>query len=107
MAPFATPYLSLVVPHPDWGPQAGDYASDFRPRSQQPQDWTFEVRADPLGGQVFLSWQGDSRILKRSRLVDLQTGQTLQPTDQRWAEQGYPITLSNPVQRYQWRYLGH
>lgn len=107
MAPFATPYLSLVVPHPEWGAQAGDYASDFRPRSRQPMDWILEVRADPLGGVASLTWQGDPAILKRSRLVDLQTGKTLQPTDRRWVGKGYPITLGNTVQRYQWRYLGN
>lgn len=107
MAPFGTPYLSLVLPHPDWGAQAGDYGTDFRPAlGRQPQDWTFEVRADPIGSVVFLSWEGDAKILKRSRLIDLQTGKTIKPADKRWGKKGYPITLNNPVQRYLWRYLG-
>ena len=107
LAPFAKPYLSLVVPHPDWGVQAGDYATDFRPAlTKQPQDWAFEVRADPIGSVVFLSWEGDAKILKRSRLIDVQTGKTIKPADKRWAKKGYPITLNNPVQRYVWRYLG-
>ncbi|MFZ1575364.1 MAG: hypothetical protein WAT36_09055 [Chromatiaceae bacterium] len=28
MPPFTTPYLTLVCPHPEWGTNAGDYASD-------------------------------------------------------------------------------
>ena len=27
MAPFSTPYLTIVFPHDDWGDRAGDYAS--------------------------------------------------------------------------------
>ena len=106
MAPLAKPYLTVMFPHPDWGPQAGDYGADFRPALGKPQDWTFEVRADPLGGKVFLSWEGDRAILKRSRLVDLQTGKTLKPADDRWTQRGYPVTLIGTVQRYVWRYLG-
>lgn len=107
MAPFATPYLTLVFPHPEWGPKAGDYATDFRPAlGKRLQDWTFEVRADPVGGVVFLSWEGDAKILKRSRLIDVQTGKTIQPAAGKWAKKGYPITLKSPVQRYVWRYLG-
>ncbi|MFM2005944.1 MAG: hypothetical protein RLZZ09_1599, partial [Pseudomonadota bacterium] len=106
LAPFAKPYLSLVFPHPEWGPKAADYATDFRPAAaQQPQDWVFEIRADPVGGMVFLSWEGDAKQLKRMRLIDQQTGMTIQPADQRWAKDGYPITLTKPVQRYTWRYL--
>ena len=107
LPPFAKPYLSLVFPHPEWGDQAGDYGTDVRPAlGKQPQDWTFEVRADPVGGVVFLSWEGDAKILKRSRLIDVQTGKTIQPAAKKWAKKGYPITLKNPVQRYVWRYLG-
>ena len=106
LAPFAKPYLSLFFPHPEWGPKAGDYATDFRPPSSRPDDWTFEVRAEPVGGVVFLSWEGDAKQLKRMRLIDQQTGKTIQPAAKKWAKKGYPITLTNPVQRYTWRYLG-
>lgn len=107
LPPFGTPYLSLVFPHPDWGPKAGDYATDYRPAViRQRQDWSFEVRADPLGGVVFLSWEGDAKILKRSRLIDVQTGKTIQPAAGKWTKKGYPIKLKKAVQRYVWRYLG-
>jgi hypothetical protein len=106
LAPFAKPYLSLVFPHPEWGPQAADYATDYRPLSRRPDEWTFEVRAEPVGGVVFLSWEGDAKQLKRMRLIDQQTGKTIQPAAKKWTRKGYPITLNNPVQRYTWRYLG-
>jgi len=106
LAPFAKPYLTLVFPHSNWGAKAGDYTTDFRPFSTRTTDWSFEVRADPAGAVVFLSWDGDPAILARSRLIDRQTGQVIQPAATRWAKKGYPITLKNPVQRYVWRYLG-
>ncbi len=107
MAPFAKPYLMLAFPQPGWGQHQGEYATDFRPtQDRPPQDWSFEVRAEPVGSKVFLSWEGERRILKRSRLVDLQTGKTLKPAASRWARKGYPVTLKRPVTRFTWRYLG-
>jgi len=111
MAPFAAPYLSLVFPHGDWSTlngqkRAGDYDTDFRPAQGNPATtWSFELRASPTGGKVFITWQGDPAILKRSRLVDLQTGRTIDPTAKAYA-QGYPVTLKSSVQRYRLRYLG-
>jgi len=112
MAPFATPYLSLVFPHLDWlatadgQKRAGDYDTDFRPaQGNPPTTWTFELRTSPTGGKVFITWQGDPAILKRSRLVDLQTGRIVEPTARAYA-QGYPVVLKAGVQRYRWRYLG-
>lgn len=107
LAPFAAPYLSLAIPHAEWPAKAGDYATDYRPALvKQPQDWSFEVRADPATGVVFINWEGDAKILKRSRLIDVQTGKIIQPAAKKWAKKGYPITLQNSVQRYVWRYLG-
>ncbi|MFM8442652.1 MAG: hypothetical protein ACKN9W_04820 [Methylococcus sp.] len=111
LAPFATPYLSLVFPHADWPTlngqkRAGDYATDFRPAAgNRSTDWTFELRASPTGGKVFITWQADPVILKRSRLVDLQTGTVIDPTAPKYA-QGYPVALKTSLRRYQWRYLG-
>lgn len=64
------------------------------------------MRADPATGVVFINWEGDAKILKRSRLIDVQTGKIIQPAAKKWAKKGYPITLQNSVQRYVWRYLG-
>ena len=108
MAPFAKPYLTLVFPHPEWGDKAGDYSADFRPPQPRgkPVDWLFEVRADPVNNGVFLSWEGDPAILKRSRLVDVRTGKTLNVSAGKWAKKGYPIQAKGTVERYIWRYLG-
>lgn len=108
MAPFAKPYLTLVFPHPEWGDKAGDYSADFRPPQPRgkPVDWLFEVRADPVNNGVFLSWEGDPAILKRSRLVDVRTGSTINVAAAKWAKKGYPIQAKGTVERYIWRYLG-
>lgn len=106
MAPFAKPYLMLVFPQPGWGDKKGDYATDFRPVTGQPDTWTFEIRAEPVGSQVFLSWEGDRKIFKRSQLINVATGETIEPADPRWAKKGYPVSLDTPVKTFSWRYLG-
>ncbi len=76
LSPFASPYLTAVFPQPDWGSQAGDYATDFHalaPRRAR-DAWVFEVRASPEIAQVTLTWDGPRRILRRLRLIDEVTG---------------------------------
>jgi len=116
LPPFATPYLTLVFPHPDWGTAAGDYATDFRaaqrlnsrgkPVAGLPAaDWTFEIRTDRPGTPVVLTWEGPPEILQRSRLIDRATGRTLIPTAKAYAT-GYRVTLTSGKGTFTWRYLG-
>ena len=105
MAPFTAPYLTLVFPHPEWGSNAGDYASDFHPVDLNAHSWSFEVRANPVGSKVFLSWEGSPELLKRSQLIEVATGKIILPTDRLWAMKGYPITLKSAVQSYTWKVL--
>ena len=105
MAPFAAPYLTLVFPHPDWGVKAADYASDFHAVSNTVDNWRFEIRANPVGSTVFLSWEGNPALLKRSRLLDVATNTTIDPNDPRWQNKGYPIILNTAVKAYVWKVL--
>ncbi len=106
MAPFASPYLTLVFPHPEWGGgKAGNYASDLRSASGLATVWNVDLQADPVGSQVVLTWQGDPAILARSQLTDLLTGKVINPADPQWAK-GYPVTLSTSVRHFTWSYLG-
>ncbi len=76
LPPFAAPYLTVVFPQPDWGDQAGDYATDFhalKPRWARDR-WVFEVRASPEVEQVTLSWEGPRRKVARLRLRDETAG---------------------------------
>ncbi len=58
MAPFATPYLTIVFPHEDWGEHAGDYASDFHsPDWKQADQWVFQVKSDSPWRDVRLAWE--------------------------------------------------
>ena len=102
------PSLSVVLPHPDWGTRAGDYASDYRPtnRGLPAANWRFEVRADPPGRAVRLRWEGPPAILSRSVLLDEDTGIRYLASDPRWLEDGVPVTLYRPVSRFTWRYTG-
>ncbi|MEM7584132.1 MAG: hypothetical protein AAF560_12165 [Acidobacteriota bacterium] len=76
LPPFASPYLTVVFPKPDWGDHAGDYATDFHRLRRQPRRdvWRFEVRASPEIEEVTLSWDGPERIIRRLRLFDRTTG---------------------------------
>ena len=105
MAPFAAPYLTLVFPHQDWGIKAADYASDFHALSNTVDNWRFEIRANPVGSTVFLSWEGNPALLKRSRLLDVATNTTIDPNDPRWQNKGYPIILNTAVKAYVWKVL--
>jgi len=101
MVPFASPYLTLAFPQPSWGTRKGDYASDFRPADGQAGQWLMDLRADPVGSQVVLTWEGDPAILANSRLLD---GATV--IDLANYPDGYPLTLSGKVRRLTWEYLG-
>lgn len=105
LAPFASPYLTLVFPQPGWGVNKGDYAADFRPADGVPEQWNLELRSDPAGSQVVLRWEGDPAVLAHSRLTDRQTGQVIVPTDPAWAN-GYPLSLTARVRPLSWEYLG-
>ncbi len=82
LPPFDDPYLTVVFPHPDWGDQAGDYATDFhelKPRRRR-ERWTFEVRASPEVEQVTLSWEVEPRsLMRRLKLIDRVSGQRIKP----------------------------
>jgi hypothetical protein len=80
IAPAASPWLSLVFPHPDWGEAAGAYATDYRTpgtRDRQQRTWQFEIRADAsqIGQPVYLGWEGERRVLRRCVLTDGVSGQ--------------------------------
>jgi len=79
LAPFASPYLTLVIPQPGWGTNKGDYAADFRPADGVPDQWNLELRSNPAGAAVMLRWEGDPAVLARSRLTDRQTGRSSIP----------------------------
>jgi len=105
LAPFASPYLTLVFPQPGWGENKGDYVSDFRPADGVPEQWNLELRSDPAGSQVMLRWEGDPATLARSRLTDRLTGKVIDPSDPAFAS-GYPLTLTTKVRALSWEYLG-
>ena len=90
LSPFATPYLTIVFPHPDWGDHAGDYGSDFRGTHKRKNKWIFEVRSDDPNRDVALSWSGQAADMSGMLLVDTVTGTKV---DARDAGQQYTFNM--------------
>lgn len=103
LAPFASPYLTLVFPQPGWGANKGDYGSDFRPADGVAEQWNLDLRGNPVGSQVVLRWEGDPAVLARSRLIDGKT--VIDPANPAYAN-GYPLTLKTSIRALRWEYLG-
>jgi len=101
LTPFASPYLTIAFPHTDWGDNKGDYAVDLRPADGSAGQWAIDLRANPMGSQVVLTWQGSAAVLARSRLLDGATVVNLADYPS-----GYPLTLSGKTRRLVWEYLG-
>lgn len=101
MAPYASPYLSLAIPHADWGADQGDYASDFRPADGFPALWDLNLRANPSRMALLLTWDGDAAVLARSRLID--GSKVIDLADY---PDGYPVNLTGKLRRLRWEYLG-
>ena len=112
LAPFGSPFLTVVFPHPDWGPRAGDYASDYRPDrdpgapGRPAADWRFELRADRAGYPARLRWEGPPDVLSRSELLDEDTGARYPADDPAALRDGAPATLTTPTRRFIWRFVG-
>ena len=99
LAPFASPYLTIVFPHPDWDEQAGDYTSDFHALQRRPNDqWSFEVMASDPDQEVTLRWEGAAALLERTLLIDQETGATVpvQP------DGSYTFTINGTSQAFWW-----
>lgn len=107
MPPFSPPYLFLTFPRPTWGQKAGDYTSDFRPAAVLTRgDWPFELRASKIGSTVHLRRDGDAAILRRSLLIDVDSGAQIKGDDPRWSGNGLSVNVDKNVKKYIWRYLG-
>ena len=99
LSPFATPYLTIVFPHPDWGDHAGDYASDFLGIRGRSHSWTFEVRSDDPNREITLNWSSEADMTGML-LVDRVTGTKLEAQD---AGQQYTFNMGGETVRgFEW-----
>jgi hypothetical protein len=55
--PVIGDYVSVYFPHPEWGPNAYNYCTDFRPEPQDGEIWEFAVRSN-MGGKVQFTFSG-------------------------------------------------
>jgi len=100
LSPFATPYLTIVFPHPEWDKNAGDYGSDFRGTHKRKNKWIFEVRSDDPNRDVTLSWSGQAADMSGMLLVDTVTGTKV---DARDAGQQYAFNMDGQtVRKFKW-----
>jgi len=99
LSPFATPYLTIVFPHPNWGDHAGDYGSDFRGTHKRKNKWIFEVRSDDPNRQVTLSWSSQTDMSGMS-LLDTVTRTKVNALD---AGQQYTFNMDGQtVRKFKW-----
>lgn len=58
-APPISPYISLFLPHPEWGKNKGNYTQDIRARIPQATKWIwdFQVETDQINKEIVLEWE--------------------------------------------------
>ena len=97
-----TPYLTIIFPHEAWGENADDYTSDFHPVSAKKvlDQWTFDVLSDDSLREVTLKWTGTDEVLGMSWLIDLDTGEVIEP-DKRGS---YSFVMNANQRRFSWEY---
>lgn len=107
LAPFGAPYLSAVLPHPEWGEHAGDYNSDYRPVPAGLGTDRWELRIDTdRARKVRLRWEGPDAVLRRSVLIDGATGRRYNAASARLKRDGLWLELSTGGHRFSWVYKG-
>ena len=97
--PFGNRYLTVVFSKSNWGPKAGNYASDYRALGSRHENWRFEVRASQPGQRVVLRWQGPDHALADSRLYDRTGGRRIE-----LAGGSYEFTMEGTSQAFLWKY---
>lgn len=60
LAPFSTPYLTIVFPHDDWDDQSGNYSSNYHEAFDYyaEDQWIFQVKSDNPYRDINLYWDG-------------------------------------------------
>lgn len=98
LPPSFSPFLALTFPKPEWGTYAGDYNTDFRALEQDIEEYAFEVRSNQAR-TITLRWEDPYDQLSRVILVDVESGDEIQPT----AGGEYTTTMVGTRHRFIWR----
>ena len=102
LAPFASPYLTIVFPHPDWGEQAGDYSTDFHGHDKKRDSWLFEVRSDDPNREITLSWSGTGD-LRRMQLKDPANDTVIKVMDRKNGLNTYTFSMGGEnARQFEW-----
>ena len=104
-------YLSIVFPHPEWGGDYENYATDFRgPVTDETQgdSWKFEVRTRTPGIRTVISWEewadNPFAILPRAQIRDFATGAVL--VEDTGLVSSYEVQSTEDLHAYIFEYLG-
>jgi hypothetical protein len=103
LPPFSAPYLTLVLPHPEWATSAWSYTTDLRQaRAGAGGAWELEVRSD-IPREITLSWNAEQsvaqQLLGRSRLVNVETAETVDPA----TAPEYTFMMASETHRLRWQ----
>ena len=77
-------FVSLYLPHEDWGLHPGRYAMDFRPADEAIHTWRLGVRSTAGSGEITLEFESMGVLPEEMelRLVDMTSGEAMALTNQ-------------------------
>lgn len=106
LAPMGETFLTVVFPHAEWLDYPGDYTSDYHPfmgagDGRRVDQWDFEVRTNDPTRTVTLSWEGLPKVFRRSRLIDVETGEMINVNKVKQ----YTFTMSDTSRQFTWKFL--
>lgn len=115
---------ALVFVHDDWGPNAGEYLSDYHGNNRQSDSWLFSVNSSIEDGLVTLTWDGlfeltqyekntqtrysekktrDSRTLEDLHLIDLETLEVIEAVSDEGKLNHYTFYMGDETSRqFRW-----
>jgi len=113
LAPFASPYLTIVFAHDDWVGHEDNYTSDYHSvKWKEPDQWEFQVMSDDPWLDVYLYWE-NVRVLKQDisgaelqdkmYFEDVDTGELIKIIDNGVPVASYPFNMDGKtVRTFRW-----
>jgi len=102
----------------DWGADAGEYLSDYRPPGNDKQVWTFTVTSSRTNADVTLYWESffvispasnggwntvednDNHTVAKLSLLDLATGERIPASNKKGLMKSHTFNMNGATKRY-------